>query len=417
MIVAVHIVLLIALFVWLLRKYSPIISLALLLKVCAGIGLGLLYQHYYTAGDTWTFFYDAKNVASMLRENPSEFINFFWFDDWSKVNETLGSSGLRPLFMVKWVAVINLLTGDNYWLASAYLSLVSFYGAWLLFTVFTKCFPNAQKEAVVAILFVPSVVFWSSGVIKECLGLGALFCLSGMFLNWYVHKEFSRLDFFLTIISLWILWNLKYYWLAVWLAAVFPLITIKALTPSGNWFKEHSKISWLILFCVSVVCISTWHPNFYYYRILTVVVDNYYTYVQLSNPGDVIYYGSLEPNLLSVAKNVPQAVIGGFFRPFIWESRTAFQFASGVENLILMALFVLALFQFKQWSTRFNALHLALVFYLIMLAALLALSTPNFGSLSRYRIGFTPFLWLILLIASKALEYLPKRLQNLLAKV
>jgi hypothetical protein len=44
------------------------------------------------------------------------------------------------------------------------------------------------------------------------------------------------------------------------------------------------------------------------------------------------------------------------------------------------------------------------LFYVVFLCVFLALSTPNFGTLSRYRIGFTPFLWLLLLGGSGILS-------------
>jgi hypothetical protein len=189
---------------------------------------------------------------------------------------------------------------------------------------------------------------------------------------------------------------------------------VKLVSTKSNWIKQHTVACWVIFFLLAVVGISVLHPNFYYYRILSVVVDNYNAYINISAPDDVILFSSLEPTILSMAKNTPWAVVSGFFRPFVWESSTLFQAASGLESLVLLGLLVVAIFRFKNWSTRFNALHLALLFYLIILAALLALSTPNFGSLSRYRIGFTPFLWLILLLTSGIIQYLPNRMQRLL---
>ena len=417
MMVAVHIGLLFGLVIWIWRKFpQPIFSLTLLLKVVAGISLGLLYQYYYTTGDTWTFFSDAKNAASMLRLNPTEWISFFWFDDWTQVGQPMITGGMNAMFMVKWVTFFNLITADNYWLAAVYLSVLSQLGAWILFKSIISCYPNVQVEAAIAIFFVPTIIFWSSGVIKECLALGALFLLSGIFIQWYKKSILSLIGIVGAIFSLWILWYLKYYWLAVWLATVLPLVVIKLLSISNTWIKSHTKFSWLVLFFMSVIGVSTLHPNFYYYRLFSVVVDNYNTYVNLSDSIDCIRYVGLEPTLFSMTKNAPWAVLSGFFRPFIWEANTIFQILAGVENFVLMILCSLALMRVKKWLSGLSELHLALFFYLVGLAAFLALSTPNFGSLSRYRIGFTPFLWLALLITSGAAKYLPKRVQNFLSK-
>lgn len=413
MITVFHIVALTAIFIWWRKKFpEPIFTIALILKVVAGVGLGLLYQYYYTSGDTWTFYEDARHAAAMLRANPGEWINFFWFNDWSTVNQTLGSSGLNPLFMVKWVTALNLLTYDNYWLASIYLSLLSFGGAWMLYQTIIHCFPNIKWEAALAILLIPSVVFWGSGVIKECLALGALFGLSACFVRWYVRMEITPGNVLIAAVSLWILWFLKYYWLAVWLAVVIPLIAVKILALRSDWVKQHTALCWTMFCLLAVVGISVLHPNFYYYRILTVVVDNYHAYLTMSAPEDVIQFSSLEPTLLSMAINAPWAIISGFFRPFVWEASTIFQVMSGFESLVLMGLGLMALVRFKRWIKEFHELHLAVLVYLIILAAFLAFSTPNFGSLSRYRIGFTPFLWLVLLVTSGVVLHLPNKIQR-----
>jgi hypothetical protein len=413
MIVVVHIVLLAGIFVWLWKKFpQPIFSIALLLKITSGICLGLLYRHYYTTGDTWSFFTDAKNATSILRMNPNELINFFWFDDWALVGQPMITSGMNAMFMLKWVTFFNLITGDNYWLVAVYFSILSFVGSWILFKSLCACYPDIKVEAAIAVLFVPSIVFWSSGVIKECLALGALFALSGIFIQWNKQSVWNRTGVVVTLISLWILWYLKYYWLGVWLAAMGSVSAMKILSNKNEWISRHRVLMWVIFFMVAVVSVSILHPNFYYYRILSVVVENYQAYIKISSPEDVIVFASLEPTLVSVGKNVPWAVISAFFRPFIWEALTAFQLLAAFENLILFLLFLLSLLRFKKWFVDLNELHLAVLFYVIILAALLALSTPNFGSLSRYRIGFTPFLWLVLLVTAGVGKYLPNAFRN-----
>jgi hypothetical protein len=43
----------------------------------------------------------------------------------------------------------------------------------------------------------------------------------------------------------------------------------------------------------------------------------------------------------------------------------------------------------------------AVVLYIVLLAALLALSSPNFGALSRYKVAFVPFFVYLLLWAAQ----------------
>jgi hypothetical protein len=403
----IHIIILSGIFFWVRKKFpQPIFSLALFFKIVAGIGLGLLYQNYYATGDTWTFFTDATHAADMLRQHPERFIDFFWFDDWSSVGFPLGSSGLKPLFMVKWVTLFNLITGNNYWLTATYFSILSCMATWMLYHSVVQIFPSVRYDAACAILFMPSVVFWGSGVIKESLSLGALFCLTAVFLNWYQQRKISVWGFVGMLISFWLLWNLKYYWLAVWLSVTLPLVLVNRLSNQWTWITMHKSLVWFLLLLASIIVISFVHPNFSYNRILSVIVDNYEAYIRISEPADVIEYHNLKPTILSVILNAPWALMSSFFRPFIWEAGTVFQLLASLETSMLLALFAMALFRWKRWWPHVNELHVAIIFYTMLLGILLALATPNFGSLSRYRIGFTPFLWLLLLRASNIFERL-----------
>jgi hypothetical protein len=49
---------------------------------------------------------------------------------------------------------------------------------------------------------------------------------------------------------------------------------------------------------------------------------------------------------------------------------------------------------------------LPILIYCFVLCILLAISTPNFGTLSRYRIGFLPFFVFVLTYRNQVIEYL-----------
>ena len=376
---------------------------ALGFKLACGIMVGLLYQYYYSTGDTWTFFIEGKGVVEVLKEQPKTVIDFFW---WDKLPLGVNDVDSRPrsLYFLKWVSVFNFFNGNNYWITSVYFSLISFFGSWYLIRILNKYFPDLKTESIIAILFIPSIVLWGSGVIKESIAIGFLFFLNGIFVDWYFNRKLSSLKFILATLSCWVLWNLKYYWLAAWLAVVIPFIGVSLLEPRLEWIKQNPKMSWVIFLVISISGISLFHPNFYYYRFFSVIVDNYQAYMTLSQPENVIHFYNLDSTLWSMLINSPLALISGLFRPFIFEARNLLQTAAAIENLALLVLFGISAYRFRSCAYQLNLLHLALAFYIIFLCIFLALSTPNFGTLSRYKIGFTPFLWLELLSASGVLS-------------
>jgi hypothetical protein len=376
---------------------------ALGFKLVCGILIGLMYQYYYTAGDTWTYYQESKNVIESLREHPDQLINFFWFDEIPIGTKNIDNSP-RSLYFIKWVSFFQLLNGNNYWITSIYFSFISFLGSWYLVRILIKRLPHVKLESIIAVLFIPSITVWGSGVIKESIAIGFLFLLSGIFVDWYFTKRITILKFIYILIACSILWNVKYYWLAVWLAVVIPLITVHILETRVQWVRQNHKMSWLIFFMISISGISIIHPNFYFYRLFSVISENYYAYLTLSHPEDVIHFYKLDSGFWSIVINSPWALISGLFRPFIFEVATVLQAAAAIENLVLLILLSISLYRFRNFSNEINLLHLTVLFYVVFLCVFLALSTPNFGTLSRYRIGFTPFLLLLLLGGSGILS-------------
>jgi hypothetical protein len=325
----------------------------------------------------------------------------------SLANQALQNNQPRSIYLVKWVAAFNFINGSSYWITSLYFSFISFFSSWILFRTLSEHYPQFKKEAALSILFMPSIVFWGSGIIKESLAIAGLFGVTACFVSWYFTQSIRLIHIVAGLFSFWILWNLKYYWAAVWLAVVIPIIMIELIKKRIAWISRNPKWSWMLFLFIAIAVVSIIHPNFYYDRLLNVIVENHDAYLKISNPDDVIQYDRLTASPISVLLNAPWALFSGIFRPFVLEAGTLLQVVASIENLILLVLYAMALVKFKKIVSQLSVLHLALVAYIVLLSIFLALSTPNFGSLSRFKIGFTPFLWFALLSASGVLKRIP----------
>ena len=72
-----------------------------------------------------------------------------------------------------------------------------------------------------------------------------------------------------------------------------------------------------------------------------------------------------------------------------------------LENLFLAAITAIAIFWGKRPSSKKDAiLVVSVLMYSLGMATFLAFSTPNFGTLMRYKIGFLPFLAMILMFGN-----------------
>jgi hypothetical protein len=389
---------------------------ALLLKLIAGICLGLIYKFYYTSGDTLLYFQDALKLTNLARSDLRLYLDFLWFGDESfTIWKDLSLLQSRALFMMKITSIINLLSHDNYWITTLYFSFASFLGAWFLVRVIVRFDPGILVPAVIAFLFFPSVVFWSSGLIKESLAMAALFFISMIYLKVLLREMPGVWQWIFLLFAFWILWNLKYYYLAVFLPASASSLAVSFIFSSKLRFQHWTVkfLTGLAIFFIPLVVVSFIHPNFYPERFLDVIVSNNLEFHAISNPEDLIYYTSLEPTLKSVITNAPWALFSGLFRPLPWEAGTVFQFAIAIENTILMLLIISGLTNIRKLIQSPNRIILvAIIVYTITLCVFLALSTPNFGTLSRYRVGFLPFFFLLISIENPLLAWINRFTQR-----
>ncbi len=390
---------------------------AALLKVLAGISVGIMYWYYYRLGDTIGFWKDAHVLAAFARNNFAAYVKFLWNENSQpEIFQSLIFQEYRSLLMVKIVSIFSLLAMNNYWIISIYLSVISFFGSWYLIKIIQKNFREILPGSVFSFLFLPSVVFWSSGLIKESVAMGALFFISGIFIKLWRTDKFKWWEITLAITACLLVWKLKYYYAAVFFLIAFTSLVYKLLLSQR---VQHCALImkiflWLLILLIPVFIAVNAHPNFRTSRILNVVVENYRAFISFSARGDAIKYSNLEPTIGSVLTNAPTALVSGLYRPFFWEASNPLQVLMSLENVLLLILTVVVILKLK---IRNVAQHRLLTFtvlaYIIVLTIFITLSTPNFGTLSRYRVSFIPYFVLLLTSVPPASAIFQKTFQRL----
>jgi hypothetical protein len=381
---------------------------ALFFKLGAGIVLGLMYRYYYQGGDTYIFFRDAKQLSGLFRSDAMAYIQFLWSGNESHaIWASLSEIQPRSLFFTKIISVITVLTFDNYWITGLYLSFTSFLASWYFVKKILILFPDAKSAASFSVLFFPTVVFWSSGMIKESLAVAALFFLAGLFLTFMNKARPNVVEWVLLPVSLWMLWTLKYYWAAVFFPAfASTLIVYKGILPNmnpGKWIVLY--LVWTFLFLVICSGAMVVHPNFYPEYFLQVIVDNNDAVNSLSDPQNLIHFSDLQPTWKSLLLNSPWALFSGLVRPFLFEGGNVVKLLYAAENSIVLILLLSSLWHVRRMVTSpFGILAFAVIMYAAILCIFLALSTPNFGTLARYRVGFLPFLIFLLTYRNPLLD-------------
>jgi hypothetical protein len=255
-----------------------------------------------------------------------------------------------------------------------------------------------------AFLFFPSFVFWSSGVMKVSIAMPVICIMRTITLSFLQTPPPSSKELLvkspLIVLLLWLLWQLKYYYFGVLVPVLCTTLLADFIVRKTSISSTFSKVLiWILVFTGLLGMASFVHPNLQFDNFAMVLVQNHDLIYQASDPENLIHYDTLAPTWKSLLKNSPKALLSGLFRPLIWEIHSPFQAILAIENVFLLLFSILAVYQLTRHkiNNTHTILILAAVIYILLLATLLALASPNFGSLARYRVGFLPFLVYIVL--------------------
>ncbi|MFN6092802.1 MAG: hypothetical protein ACK44N_10340, partial [Bacteroidota bacterium] len=173
----------------------------LIAKIIGGVGLALVYTIYYPGGDTLQYYWDSLAFQKLIfvdfksfwhvLTSKADISNYYYFND--ETGFPAYCRDPKAWFVVKISLFIVGLSMQSYLITTILCSAFSFIGIWKLFRVFAQEFPEIQKQMAISFLFIPSVFFWGSGLLKDTFTLAALgFFVSGTYNTFISNKSVIR---------------------------------------------------------------------------------------------------------------------------------------------------------------------------------------------------------------------------------
>ncbi|WP_420316196.1 hypothetical protein [Ekhidna sp.] len=343
--------------------------MGLCLKLLAGIILGLVFYKYYGSGDTINFFNEAISSSSIEQRNEP-----------------------RTEFFIQILKPVTQLAGKSYWITSLYFSFFSFSAFWFGANVIAKNYPSLKWITAISLLMIPSIVFWSSGVIKDSIASASLVILVASSINSYCNKKIHALDSLFIGVSAIVLFNIKHYLLITSLIFIGILLATTLFNKLGiKW-----KIVSVLVFATAITLTQYIHPYLNYNTIPWTLQQNNQAILEKSDSEGRIDIEIREESWIEVLKNIPKALHAGFFRPSILDRTPVWGWIHRIENLVLTVLIMMSLILALKLKPPIDwPLFIASICGISLLAIMLPLSTPNFGTLVRYKNAYMPYLFLI----------------------
>ena len=410
---------------WLRRQWH---ESAQWVRVAFGVGLGLrvgagLLRNWHLKLDALYI----NSVGNMLTEQFWASPARFWRLVTQAVTVLPNPNGNYPFVyqissntwnLGKILALLNFGSLQCAQVNALYLSLFSFAGCWMLARALLRLFPATPAGAgLVALLFWPSVWFWATGISKEAVLLGSGAWLTARVLAW-LYADAAAPDaarrgwtWWAGTVALAVLHVAMRYFFALPLLAVLLGLAIGKALQRLLPQRWAAAVGLALVFAGGALVLPELSVAFRANKFVNQVINIYHFDIAHSVGRLHFEYPNLRPTVASIAAHAPEAVVNTLTQPWLGQSRAPMYLVVGLENALLLLLLALAGWALlrRQGGRLPFAVGLSLSVFCLLLAFLIGITTPNLGSLHRYRSGMLPYLLVLALqnrYAAAALQWL-----------
>lgn len=389
----------------------PSLHLALffLLKVVAGITLTLIYTYYYTdtaKNDIYKYYNDSVVVSKILFESPYHWakvmlgIDMYSKETFAHILPTLyfdhpsGDIATSNKLLIRITSLFNYLSYYSIYINTLFFNFACFIGLVALLKALRRFVTGDVRWLYLALFLLPSMVFWSSGLLKDQL----LFTFIGLYLYVLLLKEKTWQHWFFAVLLLYAVFAVKS-------SVAAPLLIASVFLPIFNVSLLKRTITVGVVKVTAVVLAFT---TGFADKACAMLLEkrNEFVFLSLSeNAGsniDSTIYALNCGNLFSI---LPAALVNTILRPFVWQQGSHFQLIFAAENAIFLSLLLAVVyFIFKNKGPRTEA-NLSLALFCIIFSLfnylIIGLTVPIMGAIVHYRVIAAPFLLLGLVMLLK----------------
>jgi hypothetical protein len=362
-----------------------------LFKVFMGCLYGWVFLHYYGGDDTWNFFIESKEETDFFLQHPLRFFHVFspayslevtGYQGWNAL--TFYIIHFERWFMIKGLALLNLLSGKNYYVDVVLFECIMVSGPLLLFKLMAREFPQRTGMNFLLIFFVPTIVFWCSGIRAEALLLlsMALMIYNGMV---YAHNR-NGWSMAGILTGMMLLLLLRYQYLVFFIPAYGAFMHSILKKKTGAVFFTRLYLVCILVFVSSLYLPPAWQFS----RPLQQAQQKFFVL-----KGNTRYaLDSLKPGPVSFLKIMPEAIANSSLRPWPWEGKGLLQSVSAMEVLLLVAGLLYSISGPGRKEQVSHPLYWLFLFYGVSQLIGIGYIVPFPGAIVRYR--SIPYLLLLL---------------------
>ncbi len=382
---------------------------AVFAKIVSSVVFCLIYIYYYEGGDTVSYYESARALVNLAMKDIGSYFDvmtsspslsgYMTFDRETGYPWPYMYFDKQTFFVSKAISPIVFASFKSYLVTSILLAWLSFFGVWKFFLTLCRYFPGLETRLAIGVLFVPSVLFWGSGILKDTITFSTV-CWFIVGIDYFVMQKKNRItNGMIILVSLYILLSVKPYILYSLFPGTLIWIGSSRMKRIDSKFIRFTLAPIVIVLSIALgyVGLSILGSSMGKFSVSTMIQTAAETQHDLKQDyyeGSSFDIGDFEPTITGMLSKVPAAMAVGLFRPYVWEARNVGVVISGIENFIYLLLVVFLLFKIIASPRKFFKvlgdfpILTFLLCYTLFFSVMVGLSTSNFGALVRFKIPF-----------------------------
>jgi len=384
-------------------------TIGLFAKIAGAISICLVYAYHYKGGDTVTYKITASAIINLLQKDP----RMFWDvvihgntpENYSYFDMNTGYPAFRwndqyAIFTSILVIPVVMLGFKSFMVSAVLLAWICYSGVWKIYLLFCEEFPAIRKELAISVLFIPSVLFWGSGLLKDTITLAAVGWYLYSFYRFLIQRKYNPLHALAIFISAFILLGIKPY-------IMFALVPGSLIWLTNRWLSVIENRALKVIFfpvfylfgvSIALYALTTLKDSLGEYALDTVVEKAAITQDDMKQTyyrGNTFDIGGFEPTVLGMLGKAHIAIGAALFRPTLLDVKNVFMLFAALENTYMLLLTIVLLIKLKFFDFFKMIINHPLLLFAVLFSLFFAfatgLSISNFGSLVRLRIPCLPF--------------------------
>ena len=376
----------------------------------------IIFSVYISRGDsTYLYYPEGINITHLILKDFTN-IKLLFISGKNFDNNLLADSFNKGyfasdsnFFVARLVTVFSFISFGSYSVITLIFSMISFSGVWRLYKFFYEQYPHLHKQLAIAILYLPTFVFWSSGILKDPLCTGMLGWFTYSMYKLFIKKEGTIKNSIIILVSAYILALVKIYILISYLPFFILFLILSYLK---NIKQAVSRV--ILMFFIMVVFIAGFFivegrlkdelGGLALEKLAESVQNTQQNFIRISDLAESSFSLGVDfdGSTSSLIKMAPAGIIATLYRPYLWESKKISTLLSSLESLALMLFTLYVFFKAGPFTFFGSIIKDPMVMYCLLFAIVFALfvgvTALNFGTLVRYKIPCMPFYIIALIL-------------------